>query len=154
MYKKILVPVDGSEPANLGLNEAIQLAKDQGGTIRLVHIVNELILLSPDAYSANVGSILEMLRHDGETVLGKAEAAVRSTGVEVEAVLIETMEGGQAGTHIVQQASEWPADLIVCGTHGRRGVRRIVLGSDAEYILRNAPVPVLLVRSRGPTGKM
>ncbi|MGA7537737.1 MAG: universal stress protein [Steroidobacteraceae bacterium] len=51
------------------------------------------------------------------------------------------------GACIVQRAREWPADLIVCGTHGRRGVRRLLLGSDAEYILRHTPVPILLVRA-------
>jgi nucleotide-binding universal stress UspA family protein len=147
MYKKILVPVDGSDPANLGLNEAIQLARDQGGTIRVVHIVNELILLSADAYGANVASVLETLRKNGESILGEAEAAVCRAGVDVDAVLFEAM-GDQAGAQIVQQANAWPADLIVCGTHGRRGIRRMVLGSDAEYVLRHTPVPVLLVRSR------
>ena len=51
------------------------------------------------------------------------------------------------GATIARVAEEWNADLIVCGTHGRRGLRRIVMGSDAEYILRHSPVPVLLVRS-------
>ncbi|WP_436449803.1 universal stress protein, partial [Enterococcus faecium] len=53
MYGKILVPIDGSETANLGLNEAIKLAKNQGGRIRLVHIVNELIMAGTEAYSTN-----------------------------------------------------------------------------------------------------
>jgi nucleotide-binding universal stress UspA family protein len=54
--------------------------------------------------------------------------------------------GAEAGERIIEQASAWPADLIVCGTHGRRGVRRILMGSDAEYILRHSSVPVLMVR--------
>jgi nucleotide-binding universal stress UspA family protein len=148
MYKKILVPVDGSETANLGLNEAVKVAKNQGSRIRLVHIVNELIMGSGDTYAINFGSIFEMLRKDGEAVLNRAEALVRGAGVDVDTVLFEAM-GGQAGAHIIEQAKLWPPDLIVCGTHGRRGLRRMVLGSDAEYIVRHAPVPVLLVRSRG-----
>jgi nucleotide-binding universal stress UspA family protein len=47
---------------------------------------------------------------------------------------------------IVEKAKEWPADLIVMGTHGRRGLSRLVLGSDAEWVLRSTPVPVLMVR--------
>jgi len=146
MYKKILVPIDGSETANLGLNEAIRLAQDQRAQIRLVHIVNELILTSQDAYSINLGSVIETLRKAGESLLNEADAAVRRAGIEVDTVLFEAMSR-QAGAHILQQALEWPADLIVCGTHGRRGLRRMVLGSDAEYIVRHTPVPVLLIRN-------
>jgi len=67
-------------------------------------------------------------------------------------VLVEAM-GGQAGDYIIREARQWRADLIVCGTHGRRGIRRLVLGSDAEYIVRHTPVPVLLVRSPELAGK-
>jgi nucleotide-binding universal stress UspA family protein len=83
-------------------------------------------------------------------MLDEGESIARAAGIEVDTVLVEAM-GGQAGTDIVKQAMEWPADLIVCGTHGRRGVRRLVLGSDAEYIVRHTPVPVLLVRGPGPS---
>ena len=61
--------------------------------------------------------------------------------------------GGQAASLIVEDAKKWKADLIVLGTHGRRGIRRLVMGSDAEEIVRTSPVPVLLVRSKMP-GKL
>lgn len=147
MYQRILVPIDGSETAALGLKEAIKLARDQDAIIRLVHVVNELIVV--DATAVNLGVILERLRSGGESLLGEAAAAVRSAGIEADTVLKEA-SGGQAGPHIVQQAEEWRADLIVCGTHGRRGIRRIVMGSDAEYVVRHTPAPVLLVRSPEP----
>ena len=73
----------------------------------------------------------------------------RRSGVDVDRELIETL-GGSAGECIVTKATEHNADLIVCGTHGRRGVRRLLMGSDAEFIVRRAPVPVLLVRSQEP----
>ena len=149
IYRNILVPVDGSETADLGLREAVRLAKDQGRRIRLVHVVNELVLLSPNAYGMDLGSIFRMLVMGGEELLDRAEAEVRRAGIEVDAVLFEAM-GGQAGVHIVRKALEWRADLIVCGTHGRRGLRRMVLGSDAEFVVRHSPVPVLLVRGPGP----
>jgi nucleotide-binding universal stress UspA family protein len=53
---------------------------------------------------------------------------------------------GSVGAMIAEHAEGWPADLIVLGTHGRRGIRRLVMGSDAEYVVRTTPVPVLLVR--------
>lgn len=146
MYRKILVPVDGSEAATRGLNEAIRLTQDQGSQIRLVHVVNEWIVVSPDVAGANVGRVIEILRANGETVLDQAASLTRAANIEADTVLFEAM-GGQAGAAIVEQAQEWGADLIVCGTHGRRGIRRLVLGSDAEYIVRHASVPVLLVRS-------
>jgi nucleotide-binding universal stress UspA family protein len=145
MYKKILVPVDGSDTSALGLSEAIKLAKNQGSTIRLVHIVDEYVLdyaYSPGLYATNV---VETMRATGQTVLDKATAVVKESGVPVESVLLETI-GGPAADLIVGQAKSWPADLIVIGTHGRRGLRRLAMGSDAEQVLRAAPVPVLLVR--------
>lgn len=61
----------------------------------------------------------------------------------VETVLFE-VTGGRTGAHVVAKALEWPADLIVCSTQGHRGIRRLALGSDAEYVVRHAPAPVLL----------
>jgi nucleotide-binding universal stress UspA family protein len=145
MYAKILVPIDGSETSTLGLNEAIRLAKNQGGRIRLIHIVNELIVVLPEAY-VNIERVIDELRTRGRAILDSGEATVRSGGVEVDTTLVEAM-GNQAGDQIIHLAKEWGADLIVCGTHGRRGIRRIVMGSDAEYIVRHTPVPILLVRS-------
>jgi nucleotide-binding universal stress UspA family protein len=146
MYKNILVPVDGSPTGERGLVEAIGLARALGSRIRLVHIVNEMILASPDGVAVNIGPLLEALRASGRQVLDAADRAVRAAGIETDNVLVEEI-GNQAGPAILQQAKEWPAELIVCGTHGRRGMRRIVLGSDAEYIVRQATIPVMLIRS-------
>ncbi|MGZ3018950.1 universal stress protein, partial [Pseudomonas aeruginosa] len=85
MYGEILVPIDGSETANLGLNEAIKLAKNQGARMRLVHIVNELIMAGTEAYSTNFTQIIDILRAGGQTILADGESAVRGAGVEVDA---------------------------------------------------------------------
>jgi len=147
MYPKILVPIDGSDTAMLGLNEAIKLAKNQHSRIRLMHVVNETVVV--DAMAVNLTVISERLRRSGETLLSQMASRVRDVGVEVDTVLEEAL-GGRAGPRIVEQASGWRADLIVCGTHGRRGLQRIVMGSDAEYIVRHTPAPVLLLRCREP----
>jgi len=152
MYGKILVPVDGSEASMWGLNEAIKIAKNQGSTLRLVHVVNEYILdctYSPGIYSTN---LIESLRKGGRTILDVAEAAVRRQGITPECVLLESI-GGAAADLILTQAKEWPADLIVMGTHGRRGLLRVAMGSDAEQVVRAATVPVLLVRCTAPQAK-
>jgi len=94
------------------------------------------------------GAIIEGLREGGKQILGDAEKVVRAQGVALESELIETI-GGRAAEAIVSQATQWGADLIVMGTSGRRGLRRLALGSDAEMVLRHAPVPVLMVREPG-----
>jgi nucleotide-binding universal stress UspA family protein len=145
MYAKILVPVDGGDTAARGLDEAIRLAKSQGSTIRLLHVVDDLAAyVSPQAavYSEQ---LLETVRAHGRAILAEAEAVVRQHGLTPEAKWVEST-GGPAGDAIVEEARQWPADLIVLGTHGRRGLRRLVLGSDAEHVVRTASVPVLLVR--------
>ena len=93
--------------------------------------------------------------HSGDTtvVLRKVDCAVadgtlvKRNRLSCSTALLETMTGPAADL-IVRQAKKWHADLIVIGTHGRRGVRRIVMGSDAEQIVRTSPVPVMLVRSK------
>jgi nucleotide-binding universal stress UspA family protein len=149
MYGKILVPVDGSDTSLKGLNEAIKIAKALGSTINLVHIVNEFVFdysYSPTAYAAD---LIDGLRERGQSILADAAALVRAHGIEPASVLLESI-GGPAADLIVAQAAEGRADLIVMGTHGRRGLRRVALGSDAEQVIRMATVPVLLVRNERP----
>ncbi len=145
MYSKIVVPVDGSEPSALGLNEAIKIAKNQGSQLRLVHIVNEFILdytYCPGNYGEN---LIESLRAGGRAILKHAETTARQQGITPECVLLESI-GGAAADLILAQAKAWSADLIVMGTHGRRGLARVAMGSDAEEVVRAATIPVLLVR--------
>ena len=151
MYKKILVPIDGSPTSNLGLNEAIKLAKDQGAKLRLFHLVDEYISLSSaDGVILDTSNLIESMRQGGRKIIEKAEALAKRNGLKPETVMIESF-GGPAADFIVQQAKKWGADLIVLGTHGRRGVKRVVMGSDAEQVIRTTRVPVLLVRSKTTT---
>ena len=146
MYKRILVPVDGSEPSNLGLKEAVKIAKAAGGTIRAVHVVNEFQPVRGGlSYSPDMENVL---REHGQKILAEARAELAKSGVDGETVLVEGA-AIHTGDHIVEYARRWPADLIVIGTHGRRGLKRLVMGSDAEYIVRTSPVPLLLVRGAG-----
>ena len=146
MYQRILVPIDGSATANRGLAEASALAAALRASIRLVHVVTELPTLSPPLSPAALQTLRDQLYSSGESILHDAVTAVRVAGVAVDSRLVEAL-GAEAGERILEQAGAWPAGLIVCGTHGRRGVRRILMGSDAEYIVRHSPVPVLMVRA-------
>lgn len=88
---------------------------------------------------------IESMRRSGQVVLDKAKAAASRAGVDCRTVLVENIASSVADM-VVQQAKKQRVDVIVMGTHGRRGVRRLVMGSDAEGVVRNSPVPVLLVR--------
>lgn len=144
MYQNILVPVDGSEVAGRALHEAIQLAHCLSSRIRLIHVVDGIPWIE-QAGPALAEQLVTELRGAGESIIQEAKTAVRSAGVEVDSRLIETMSE-RAGAIIVTEAKTWPAELIVCGTHGRRGLKRLLMGGDAEYIVRHSPVPVVLVR--------
>ena len=152
MYNKILVPVDGSETSLLGLQQAILLAKDQKATLRLLHVVHDYLVAGGRHALLSSGELLRDLRERGQTILQEAVSIARQQGVEPEIESVETLLG-PIGAMIVQYAENWPADLIVLGTHGRRGIRRLVMGSDAEYVVRTTPVPVLLVRDAKVPGK-
>lgn len=121
-YKRILVAVDGSDASARGLREAIRLAKAERAELCVFNVVDEFYAFATP------------------------EATAEKQGVKAKAVMRETV-GGPAADAIVREAKKLRADLIVLGTHGRRGVRRMVLGGDAEQVVRTASVPVLLVRA-------
>jgi nucleotide-binding universal stress UspA family protein len=115
--------------------------------MRLVHVVEPYVMVTPETMPITVQQIAQIRRTAGIALLQESENKAKNAGVEVEVELIES-PGGSTGEYVVNTANEMDADLIVCGTHGRRGVRRMLMGSDAEYIVRRAPIPVLLVRNK------
>ena len=146
MYQRILVPIDGSPTSDRGLEEAIVIARMTGGSIRLLHVLDELVFASGFETGATyMTTVLPALRQRSERILAAGRERVAAAAVAVETQPVECFARRPSDV-IVEQATQWPADLIVLGTHGRRGVNRLMLGSDAEQVLRMAPVPVLLVR--------
>lgn len=147
MYQRILVPIDGSSTSQRGLDEAIALAKITQGRLRLFHVIDELsFALAMDAYAGFAGDWLDELRKAGRRLLDEGQAAAKAAGVEADTVLCDKFSG-TVHEQVTAEAARWPAELIVLGTHGRRGVGRLVMGSSAENVLRYATVPVLLVRA-------
>ena len=151
MFKQVLVAVDGSPTSNRGLKAAIGLAADQHASLAIVHVVDTMASMAyvgdmsyvPASY---VDDMLEDLRTSGRRILAKAEGTARDAGVEAKTFLVET-KGGTVAEAILAQARKAHADVIVLGTHGRRGLSRVLMGSDAETVLREARVPVMLVRA-------
>lgn len=152
MFRRILVPVDGSDIARRGLQAAIRLAKEQGGRIRLIHVVEIAPMITVEG-GAYVADVLDAMAQAGKNVLAKAQAEAARSGLKAETVLIDNMPGHIADA-IVRDAKKWRADLIVLGTHGRRGVTRLVMGSDAEQVVRLTAVPVLLIRAGAPKSRV
>lgn len=147
-YKRILVPVDGSPTSARGLAEAIKLARGARAKLLLLHVVEEYAVLGIPEAGASIGPVLEALSRSGRATLARVERGARRLGVRPETKLVEDFSGRVANA-IVDQARRWRADVIVMGTHGRRGLNRVFLGSDAELVARYCPVPVLLVPARG-----
>ncbi len=148
-YHQILVPVDGSPVSDAALVEAIRFAHLTGARLRLVHVADVLQYANgfePPASYAN--DILPRMRSAGEKLLARGRQMALERGVQADSVLV--MEApGRLCDHVAEQARQAKADLIVVGSHGRRGIGRALLGSDAEQIVRYAPVPVLVVRGVG-----
>ncbi len=148
MYDRILVPIDGSPTSERALAEAAGLARLCSATLRLLHVMDPLMHITgyerPEVF---VREIEPALRKAAQDLLAKARDRVADERVKVETALVDSV-GQRVSDIILDQAAAWPADLIVIGTHGRRGVDRVLMGSDAEQVARRSPVPVLLVRLR------
>lgn len=146
MYARLLVPLDRSATAHHALDHAAALARLSGATIVLLHVIEELKHVSgfepPKVY---IEEVRPGFLAAGQALLDQAAQRLRQDGIAVETVLLES-GGERASTRIVEQAEATHCDLVVLGTHGRRGIDRVLLGSDAEQVARLAPVPVMLVR--------
>lgn len=148
MYKQILVAVDGSPHSEWALGHAIGLAANLAATLRIVHVVDTAWLELAMEMAIDTMQMSRTRHEAGEKLLQDARASAQGAGLEAEIRLAET---GTPTEHVAailaQMATDWPADLVVLGTHGRRGVERMLLGSVAEGMARRSPVPVLLVPS-------
>lgn len=147
MFNRILISVDGSDTSNKALVAGLQLARETSGSVRLVHFMNEMAYMGGvDPYGTYSADLAGMMREGGAKVLSDAMAVAQSAGVEASQVLLDE-PGKRLGEAVSAAATSWGADLVVVGSHGRRGLGRVLLGSGAEQILRLATMPVLVIRS-------
>lgn len=154
MYRRILVPVDGSATSKVGLKHALGLARDQGARLRVLNVVEDIMIapIMSDLPAGDMTMLFDSIKAAGKKALTDAEALTSKTHVKSESALTEA-HARNVSDVILADAKKWRADLIVMGTHGRRGLNRLLLGSDAERVLRESPVPVLLVRSNHAKGR-
>jgi nucleotide-binding universal stress UspA family protein len=141
--KNILVPTDLSEGAEEALDYACELAAKLDATIHLVNVIGIPAIGVPELGVAITATLIDQMIADNEKAIQDL-AARKCNAARMGQVLLKT---GDARDLINQTALEVGADLIIMGTHGRRGVKRALLGSIAETVVRSAPCPVLTVRT-------
>lgn len=146
MFKRILVPIDGSAAAQSAVQQAVKLASEEA-KMRLIYVVEESHSLDLIGYGAiDYSALLEALRQTGKRALATAADEALKSGFTVETELLDA-PGERISSVIGGEADKWNADLIVIGTHGRSGLNRLLLGSVAEEVVRSASVPVLMVHA-------
>ncbi|WP_135854211.1 universal stress protein [Halorussus salinus] len=142
MYDRILVPTDGSGPADRAFEQALDLAATYDAALHLLYVVD----VSSLAGEFDAVTVVEHLERSGrETVRGLRK---RAEEAGVEEVTTKVVEGTPYRT-ILDYADDEEIDLVVMGTHGRTGLDRYLLGSVTERVVRTADVPVLTVRGSG-----
>lgn len=146
MYRRILVPLDGSAASRRGLKHAIALARETRARLRALHVVDETPMLGMLEEGVDLQPFVRDLDRRGRAILEQAKREAAKSGVALETSVGESA-GGPVADRILGEAKRWRAGLIVMGTHGRRGLRHVVLGSEAERVVHRSPVPVLLVRA-------
>lgn len=147
IYKKIMLAIDGSDTSNAAIDQVIKFTKDQDVHLCIIHVVDELFI-SYGGGTFDYHSYITLRREEGQKILANAVKAIKSqSSIQVETSLIELKDlQERIAEVIVDEAKKWLADLLVIGTHGRRGFNRLFLGSVAENIIRIATLPILLVR--------
>lgn len=146
MFKKILVPVDGSEPSDAAVAFAVRLARDQNAKVIFVHVCEYAkiaAMVGGPTVGVDPAYALEAERETGEAALQSATDRAKNGAVECERVI----EEGPCVDTILEVARDHKADVIVIGSHGRGGIARALLGSVAEGVLRHTRIPVLVTRA-------
>lgn len=146
MFKKIMVAVDGSSTSELALETALNMVKELHSELSIVYVVDEFVPVSPDI-AFDFDKYEKFMRGEGKQILQKMAAKALVANVPAQTYLVEaTEQATMVADKIIAFSKEHHMDLIVIGTHGRRGLKRVLLGSVAENVARLAEVPVLLIR--------
>ena len=140
-YRRILIAVDESPIAAHAVDVGLELTRSLGGEAAFIHVVDSAYGFAPES-EVSPDELMSLAQREGQSLLAKYQRQAAS-----QPITLQLMPTGEPGAEIVQAAADWPADIIVIGSHGRRGVQRLLVGSIAEEVMRNAPCPVLIVRT-------
>ena len=135
---KVLLATDGSEFSEAATQAIISQCRPQGTEVKVVNVV-DIPLLIPTLYAAEFRE--ESLK-DGQALVRQAEQPLTKAGFKVQTAV----EEGDPKSKIVEDAARWHADLIVVGSHGRKGMERFLMGSVSDAVARHAPCSVQVVR--------
>lgn len=144
MFKRILVPVDGSATSLAALDKAIAVAKAMGGGIDVLHVLDPYPFTGVgEGFAYGLAEYMATARAQAESALAAAREACGRAGVAATTSLVESHAVWRG---ILEAAEGGKADLIVMGSHGRTGIEKLVLGSVAQRVVSQAAQPVLVVR--------
>lgn len=150
MYRNILAAFDASEPSQIALTHAARLAKALGASLRVAYVEVDPALYFP-LMAAALPSIADVRDSVGAETLAVREAALDLLAREGVAAEFATLPLIDSHTHIadrlLSEATRMKADLVISGSHGRKGLARLTLGSEANRLLQQASLPVLIVKS-------
>jgi nucleotide-binding universal stress UspA family protein len=141
--KRILVPTDFSEPSEAALGYAVSLAQKLGASIHVVHSFELPLVGFPDGVLTVPAEMASRIIDAAQTALTRIQEKYNAKGVTLET----SLEQADPREGILTATKKLGADLIVMGTHGRRGLSRALIGSVTEAVVRTAPVPVLTVHA-------
>ena len=146
MFEKILVPVDGSATANLALSKAGAMAKAFNSPVVLLAVIEPFPALTMSEMDLGIAQqqYAQLAEQQAEATLNKAKDELKTLGVDAA---IMKMEGTSAWRGIVEVAQDLGADLIVMGSHGRKGLQKLVLGSVTQKVVSHAARSVLVVHA-------
>ncbi len=145
-WKKVLCPIDFSEPARAAMNVAVEICGQFGAELTLFHAYELPGYTLPEGSVVASPKMLQDLADQAEGHLAEWQRIAASMGAQ----RVETRKGvGEPALEIVQLAREGGFDLVVVGTHGRTGLRHAILGSIAERVVRRCACPVLTVHPEG-----
>ena len=144
MFKHILLPVDGSDTSLMAVDKASGLARAFGSTVTAIYVIDPYAFSGVGAdFSYGQAQYLGAAKAEGDAALQQSAAVLTAAGVTVSTAVIEAHAIYRG---ILETASSVGADLIVMGSHGRRGLEKLVLGSVAAQVLAHAHLPILVVR--------
>jgi nucleotide-binding universal stress UspA family protein len=141
-FRKILIAVDSEPVAARAADIGVELARALGAEVALIHVIDTSLVLGGDT-GIPPNELIARAEQEGQRLVAGFRQRLSLPTTALEFVL-----SGSPASEIVKAAKEWTADLIVIGSHGRGGIQRALLGSVAEWVMRHAPCPVLIIRAK------
>jgi nucleotide-binding universal stress UspA family protein len=139
---KILLAVEDSTYSEAAVRDVAEQIRPQGAEVLVFHVIQLIAISAPPQMASGYAPELEQQKKEARELIERFAQQLRRAEFKVETEIVT----GEAGKRIIERAEEWHADLIVLGSHGRRGASRLLLGSVAEFAARRAPCSVKIVR--------